>query len=45
MTHSPGSVWHRVAVEHNWRILQYTPIPDAIIKAAFEQEAKKLGLR
>lgn len=45
MTHRPGSAWHSVALQHNWRVPQGTPIPGAVIKDEFKREAQALGFK
>lgn len=35
LTHRPGTPWHRVAQENNFRVAQNTPIPDEYIHEEF----------
>lgn len=35
LTHRPGTPWHRVATENNFRVAQNTPIPDEYIHEEF----------
>lgn len=37
LTHKPGTSWHRVATENNFRVAQSTPIPDAYIHEEFSR--------
>lgn len=38
MTHEPGTPWHRVAKEHNYKVPQHFVIPDDYIREYFNSD-------
>lgn len=43
LTHRPGTPWHRVATENNFRVAQNTPIPDEYIHEEFCRLLKEVA--
>lgn len=43
MTHADGTPWQQEAAAHNYRVPKHHPIPDARIKAHFQDKAAKLA--